>query len=313
MKSILLAIVIVSLGACSVIGTNTAPPRAAAGDASLWQQLPGEYDNHAQVWQADQAKAALTPVQVRQRITAVHGQAIAWEWHLSMAGQDGKEMVANWRYTLRTLADGSLMLTPARALPAPPGDKTTAWAALAPCAMQGGVNDGHLRLAANKDACSAIIAGLGTEAALLPLILDFDGKQLITQTYADIARGDDARQVANRVYWYQGWAAINGAGPDAVADSKDWHMQRDLRIGNQGQGVPIQWRDGKPSGYSLKLETLDYRKRDMQVLRLSLIRDQDASTVAYAWADPDAAHIGLNLGWVQIGLSSGQGGGAPGQ
>lgn len=311
MKNILLVIALLSLGACAVLGTNSAPSQGIAGDATLLQQLSGEYDNHAQVWQADQAKAALAPVHVRQHITAVKGQADAWDWRLSMPSGDGEPVVANWRYTLRTLPNGSLMLTPARALPLVPGEKNAAWAELAPCAMQGDATHGRIRLAANKDACSAIIAGLGADAALLPLILDFDGKQLNTQTYTDLARGKDANQNAQRVHWYQGWVAINGAGPDAVVDSKDWHMQREVRIGNQGQGVQIQWRDGNPTGYSLRLETLDYRKRDMQVLRLSLIRDQDGDTVAYAWADPGAEHIGLNLGWVQIGLSSGQGGSDP--
>ncbi len=311
MKSILLLIVLLSLGACAVLDTNTAPSQGVAGDASLLQQLPGEYDNHAQVWQAEQAKVALLPVQIRQHITAVKGQNGVWDWRLSMPNGDGEPIVANWRYTLRMLANGSLMLTPARALSPESDGKNEAWAELVPCAMQGGVRDGHMRLAANKDACSTIIAGLGTDAALLPLILDFDGKQLNIQTYADLARGSNAEQSAHRVHWYQGWVAINGAGPDAVVDSKDWHMQRDVRIGNQGQGVQIQWRDGNPTGYSLRLETLDYRKRDMQVLRLSLIRDQGGDTVAYAWADPGAEHIGLNLGWVQIGLSSGQGGSDP--
>lgn len=311
MKSILLVIALLSLGACAVLGTNKAPSQGIVGDATLLQQLPGEYDNHAQVWQAEQAKVVLLPVQIRQHITAVKGQAGAWDWRLSMASGDGEPIVANWRYTLRTLASGSLMLTPARALPLASGEKTAAWAELAPCAMQGDSTDGHMRLAANKDACSAIIAGLGANAALLPLILDFDGKHLNIQTYADMARGSNAEQSAQRVHWYQGWVAINGAGPDAVVDSKDWHMQRNLRIGNQGQDVQIQWRDGNPSGYSLRLESLDYRKRDMQVLRLSLIRDQDGDAVAYAWGDPGAEHIGLNLGWVQIGLSSGQGGSDP--
>lgn len=314
MKNILLVIALSSLAACAAIGTSTPgsqTPQASTAGGNLWQQLPGEYDNHAQVWQAEQAKLALAPVHVRQHILAVPDRSDAWDWQLSMSGADGKPLVAHWRYQLRRLADGTLMLTPYRRLPASKDKATQSWAELAPCAMRGGQSAGRLQLAADKDACSAVIAGLGSAAALLPLNLEFDGKALITKTYSDLARGNQARQIARRVRWYDGWVAINGAGPDAAADSKDWHMQRDLKIGNQGHGVPILWRDGNPSGYSLKLETLDYRKRDMQVLRLSLVRDQDGDTVAYAWADPDAHHIGLNLGWMQTGLSSGQGGDTP--
>src|SRR5690606_10074362 len=144
-------------------------------------------------------------------------------------------------------------------------DQTAQWAELAPCAMEGAAIDGRLQLAADQQACSAVLNGLGGSAALVPLILDFDGRQLIIKTYSDIARGAEARQIGQRVQQYRGWAAINGAGPDAEADSKDWHMQRDLKIGNQGQGVAIRWRDGSASGYSLQLERLHYQKRDMQV------------------------------------------------
>ncbi|MGB8635400.1 MAG: hypothetical protein WCD36_08935 [Rhodanobacteraceae bacterium] len=311
-KSVLLAFSLISLAACAATGpiTSDAQPGSAGatGNGDVLALLPGQYDNHAQVWQASQSKAALPPVHVRQRIVASKGMDHTWDWQLTMTGADGKPLVAHWRYHLRSLPDGQLMMTPSRALPAKASTTDPQWAELTPCAMQGRATGGRLQLAASKDACSAIIAGLGSAAALLPLALNFDGKKLITKTYSDLARGNDAYQEARPVHWYRGWAAINGAGPDAKADSKDWHMQRDLRIGNQGQDVAIRWRDGNPSGYSLRLETLHYLKRDMQVLRLSLVRDQDDSTVAYAWADPGAEHIGLNLGWVQAGLTRGPSG-----
>jgi hypothetical protein len=38
------------------------------------------------------------------------------------------------------------------------------------------------------------------------------------------------------------------------------------------------------------------------VLKLSVVGDADGSTLAYAWANPEATRIGINLGWVQVGL-----------
>ena len=307
MKRFLLVIALILLAGCAAM-SQRAPTAAATSDtatslAVLLNQLPGEYDNHAQVWQARQADAKLLPVHVRQQVSRLDDQDNVWSWQLQMVGRSDNKVSARWRYTLRTLDTGELLLTPARQLPIDRQSGTPQWAQLVPCALRGGMSGGRLQLSANKDACSAIIAGLGSAAALLPLILEFDGKQLITRTYSDVARGPNANQVGQRVRWYQGWVAINGAGPEAEGDSKDWHMQRELRLGNQGQSAPIRWRDGSPSGYSLKLETLDYQKRNMQVLRLSLIRDRDGASVAYAWADPESRQIGLNLGWVQTGLT----------
>lgn len=303
MKRFLLTIAFSSLAGCASMGQKASTVAATSTSlAALLAQLPGEYDNHAQIWQAQQAGNKLLPVHVRQNITRDDQESV-WTWQLQMGGRDGEVITARWRYSLRTLENGNLQMIPSRALPAGSADEKARWAELMPCAMQGRAVSGRLQLAADKDACGAIIAGLGSAAALLPLILDFDGKRLITQTYSDVARGPSAHQVGQRVRWYQGWVAINGAGPEAEGDNKDWHMQRDIKLGNQGQGIPIRWRDGTASGYSLKLETLEYQKRNMQVLRLSLIRDQDGASVAYAWADPESRQIGLNLGWVQTGLT----------
>jgi hypothetical protein len=95
---------------------------------------------------------------------------------------------------------------------------------------------------------------------------------------------------------------LNGAGPDAAADSNDWHMDRKVRIGSEGGRYPLAFRDGNPSGYSLLLERLTYREGNVPVLKLSVIDDRNNRTLAYAWANPEATRIGISLGWVQVGL-----------
>lgn len=305
MKRIALVATALALSACASVGPPMPQPAPLSDTASPRQLLahwPGDYDNHGQVWQARQAHTAIVPVHVRHHIEAVAGADNAWIWHLSMPLPDGGEQQATWRYVARTLADGRLRLTPSWQLSNSGDEDEPRWAELAPCALEGGASHGRLQLRANQTACSAIIAGLGGHAALMPLFLGFDGNTLIAKTYSDIARGPEAREIAQRVRWYQAWVAINGAGPQATSTDTDWHMQRDLRIGNQGQSVPIKWRDGMPSGYALKLETLTYRERDLRVLQLSLVR-ADGQIVAYVWADPDSRHIGLNLAWVQAGLA----------
>jgi hypothetical protein len=67
--------------------------------------------------------------------------------------------------------------------------------------------------------------------------------------------------------------------------------------------VPIRWRDGAPSGYSLELERRSYAERKLSVLQLNVVEDASGQVVDYVWASPQATAIGLNLGWLQVGLT----------
>ena len=79
-------------------------------------------------------------------------------------------------------------------------------------------------------------------------------------------------------------------------------MDRSVQLANEGGRTPLAWRDGQPSGYSLVLERLAYQDGNVPVLKLSVVEDSTGRTLAYAWADPHAERIGINLGWVQAGL-----------
>ena len=79
-------------------------------------------------------------------------------------------------------------------------------------------------------------------------------------------------------------------------------MDRKVSLGSEGGRYPLAFRDGNPSGYSLVLERLTYRDGNVPVLKLSVVDDRNGRTFAYAWANPEATRIGLNVGWVQVGL-----------
>ena len=78
-------------------------------------------------------------------------------------------------------------------------------------------------------------------------------------------------------------------------------MDRGVAIGSEGGRYPLKYRDGNASGYALVLERLTYREGNVPVLKLSVV-DDGGRTIAYAWANPEATRIGINLGWVQVGL-----------
>jgi len=67
--------------------------------------------------------------------------------------------------------------------------------------------------------------------------------------------------------------------------------------------VPIRWRDGGASGYSLELVRTTYAERKLSVLQLNVVEDASGRTVDYAWTSPNADAVGINLGWLQVGVT----------
>lgn len=291
-----LVLACLSLAACQTL-RRADPVIAVPGD---WRSaLVGEFDNHEQV---ERAKPAAVPA------VRFIGSAMAkpgWvAWRTRLRGASVLE--ATWLMRIDPQAEGRVMLTPHRPLVANAATDAkfdpAQWVALDACALRAESSTGGLVARADAAGCATVAPGIGVEAALLPLVIEQNGEEVRVRLYADQARGAAARAEARRVQWYAGWAAINGAGANATADSTDWHLSKDLRIDNEGGQAALAWRDGKPSGHSLRLERLTYRDGSQPVLKLSLIEDASDHAIAYAWANPEATSIGLNLGWVQIGL-----------
>ncbi len=290
---VLLAIL---LGGCHATGLfDTRSPSAVAAVGH------GDYDNHEQAWAAQQARAPAVP-HVVLSVQPLRGD----DWSIWDIRADGATAL-HARWVMHRVRDGAAaMLVPHRALvdaPALGKDFDPAqWAALDACALRGKRDAEAMLYAADAAACAVIAPGIGAAAALLPLAATVDGEFLRVRFYVDQVRGDTAREDLRRVQVFGGWVAINGGGPTAAADSTDWHMDRAVRVGSEGGRSPVRFRDGTPSGYSLLLERLTYRDGNVPVLKLSVVADADARVLAYAWANPEATRIGLNLGWLQVGL-----------
>ena len=294
MTRIALVLIALSLVACQNVRRTPAPVNAAATTTSS----QGIYDNHAQVWQAASGTAQPPHVLVTIEPTS---QADWTLWHVQLDANPRIE--ARWAIRSVMEANGAVALVPHRALATPaaaPAFDASQWAALDACTLRAPSSTSVA--SADLAACAAIVPGIGAEAALLPLAIERDGEWLHVRLYADQARGAEAREDLRLVRWFGGWAAINGGGPKADAGSRDWHMDRALRIGSEGGRYALKWRDGSASGYSLLLERLTYREGNVPVLKLSVVADADGATLAYAWANPEATRIGINLGWVQVGL-----------
>ncbi len=301
-RFVLLALVLSWLAGCQTLrphdrGRNAAAPVTNAGIEA------GTYDNHEQVWAASETVSAVAPPHVVVTIAGTRDADWAtWNVHYEAA----PAMDALWAMKRSVAVDGSPVLLPHRALVAAPATGNAfdpaQWAPLEACALRRSAPSADAKLTVDSAACAALIPGIGPHAALLPVSVATEHEWLHLRVFADQARGADARENLRRVQTFEGWAAINGAGPNAVADSGDWHMDRDIRLGNEGARANLLWRDGRASGYSLQLERLTYREGNVPVLKLSIIEDASGRTLAYAWANPEATRIGINLGWVQVGL-----------
>jgi hypothetical protein len=286
------------LSACHMMPVERSPTHAVSAvqlsDAVV-------FDNHEQVWAAGESHAAGIPHVV---VSIEPARDDGWSiWHVRLDATPPIE--ASWAIRSAGQSDGSSVLTPYRAIVASPSPASAfdakQWTPLDACALRAA--DSGSALSADVAACTAIAPGIGAEAALLPLAIERDGEWLHMRLYADQARGADAREDLRLVRWFAGWAAINGGGAKADAANRDWHMDRAVRIGSEGGRYALHWRDGAPSGYSLLLERLTYREGNVPVLKLAIVADADGSTLAYSWANPEATRIGINLGWVQVGLS----------
>lgn len=287
------------LCACQSLGTRIEPPTAQGASPRQW--FDGEYDNHEQVVLADKS------VVPRARIAITPLQKAGWyTWTVDLSGQP--DVSATWVMRSVKANNGAVVLTPFRAIVATPGAGKDfdlgQWVALDACALQGVATPAGLAVKTDLATCASLVPGIGASAALLPLEIEHDGEWLRVRLYTDQARGPEARIDARRLRRFTGWAAINGAGPNAKVESGDWHMNRDLRIDNEGGRARLAWRDGKPSGYSLELSRMTYRDGNVPVLKLSIIDDANGRSMVYAWADPQATRIGINLGWVQVGLEA---------
>lgn len=309
-RLILLSLLV--LAGCDSFGGSRADNHHAAPSAPGDLVLNGEFDNHEQVQSAG-ASVAVPHVRETLRLAENDRSGHLWLWRLH-SGDGAGATESAWLYRIATVDKGDrYTFTPYRALDDAARAALVAgkdfkfddkqWAELTPCTLSGERKDSKLVASADVGACSALLPGLGATAALLPLKLTFDGDMLSTVTFADQARGTTASIDARRVRFFNGWSAINGGGPKMQTANQDWHTRQDLHASSEGGHMPIRWRDGANSGYSIELVRRTYAERKLSVLQLNVIEDATGQTIDYAWADPSTSIIGINLGWLQVGLT----------
>jgi hypothetical protein len=110
--------------------------------------------------------------------------------------------------------------------------------------------------------------------------------------------------VKNRkVRQFTGWVYIHRDGKAMKEGDKNFSFRRDLALHSEGAIVPVLYEDGSASPYLLELAQLTYQNTKQPILKLALLDKETKKSVTYIWANPDAWRVGMNLGWVQVGLT----------
>lgn len=100
-----------------------------------------------------------------------------------------------------------------------------------------------------------------------------------------------------RCNFYKGWILLEKAG-----FSGEYHQYRNQVWHDQGKRVRLFTEDGKATKYEVELANVVYGK-DLEVLKIALYEVGISKAIMYGWASPGAKNIGINLRWLQAGLT----------
>jgi len=309
-RCLILAIALLLLGACSAIQDRNSEPAATAPDtallAGLRQSLPGLYGNYAQHWISRDAQAGSPGLQ-HWRLSVVQLQSApgeAWFSLLQYPASDidqGRTMLlkftsqadkvllqfAPWQQSIKPWTlDAAQLSASSHFLPG--------------CSVRMARRPDVLAGQTNPTTCRMT----DREGNQISLVKDFalsESSIDIGDGISDPATGTSLREDSvfrfTRMRQYQGWGGIKPAGTD------DWQLARPLEIWSDGGTAQLLDIAGEPMGYSIRLAQVPWRTDQDAILRLDLVDKSSGEIIAYSFADRSAASLGINLGWIQVGLT----------
>jgi len=128
---------------------------------------------------------------------------------------------------------------------------------------------------------------------------------------ADTAYDADGNHVFGReephknrkVRYFKGWAVFEKRRLDESAPEGEYVFIPDLRLHNEGQIIPLVTKEGVETGYSVELAQLTYQETGTPILKLAVL-DKEGYAFTYIWANPEAEKLGINMRWMQVGLTA---------
>ena len=117
--------------------------------------------------------------------------------------------------------------------------------------------------------------------------------------------GRESDHANRKVRFFSGWAGVRA---DRVGietgEADEMLFIPDIRMHNEGQKHPLVTKDGVDTGYLVELARLTYQNTGVAVLKLGLIEQATGETFTYSWTNPGSERIGINLRWMQVGLTA---------
>jgi CpeT/CpcT family (DUF1001) len=110
-------------------------------------------------------------------------------------------------------------------------------------------------------------------------------------------RADKVHHKLKRCTFYTGWILLQKAGFD-----DQYHVARNLTWHDQGKRQRLYTEEGKATKYEVELATVIYGK-DLEVLKIAIYEVGISKAITYSWTSPLAERVGVNLRWLQAGLT----------
>lgn len=98
----------------------------------------------------------------------------------------------------------------------------------------------------------------------------------------------------SRVRYFECWAMVQKDD-----EAGEWESIRDLRVNDQGGVAEITTSDAEPRHFRMQLMRTEFPTGPKpEVLSMHVFEEDAEKALTYAWTEPDADIIGLNLGWM---------------
>ena len=96
---------------------------------------------------------------------------------------------------------------------------------------------------------------------------------------------------------FKGWVAIRKDGTE-----DKYEFVGNLRLHDQGWRMRVVKPDGTATPYTVELSQVIYEK-SINVLKLAVYEEGKDKALSYTWSNPEAERIGINLRWIQVGVT----------
>lgn len=109
---------------------------------------------------------------------------------------------------------------------------------------------------------------------------------------------------ARKARRFSGWFVLDESERDSNTDQRDAVFIRGLSLHTEGDRNGLILPSGESIGIEVELAQLTHQNTGATILKLALYREGESRAFTYVWTSTDAERIGINLRWLQVGLTA---------